>query len=556
MTYAVTDLQVGSLELVRSHRTGIKQPNDPMFGWNFASNFDIYASVRPVSVPGTSKYIVAQLGGSASGTYIADSTPVVGQATAMNLDAEKGVLSWTGSQWSYLDSGGTVYTFSATVKAVGMAWASTSRKIERIDFADGRRRSFSYNASGLLKLVEDSTGYALVFDYNAQGDVTAACGFVRSQSYVAASSTCAGASLKAGYGYTNNGARYLLTSATDVVGQVTQYTNSNGGITCLKPPGFSQCKISQAVYDRIDAQTLLDGGTWIVSGWDPTTLKTDDTPAPYDGHNEVSVTDPANVTVWLKFTKTSPFDMIDANGRLTQFVYEGGVFFNYTGPGYTEGSMLREATYPEGDKYLAEYQGPFHAITKETRKAKPGSGLPDLVKTYGYAGNTCTTVPITYARCVRVLWIKDANNNQTDYTYAMHGGVLSELQPAANLTDVGKVPATVSARPLKLTTYSQRYAWIKNAGGALVQAATPVWVVASETLCQAAPGSNSPVCDAGRQQTVTTYEYGAVGTGQSLLVKGVAVSSGGVTLRTCFGYDSWHRKISETKPNAQLAVCP
>src|SRR3546814_7191076 len=46
--------------------------------------------------------------------------------------------------------------------------------------------------------------------------------------------------------------------------------------------------------------------------------------------------------------------------------------------------MLREARYPEGDKYLAEYNGPFKSISKETYKAKPGSGLPDLVKTYTY----------------------------------------------------------------------------------------------------------------------------------------------------------------------------
>ena len=573
MLYRVTDLAVGTLRLERSHRIGSKQPNDPMFGWNFASNFDIYLSVRPVKKAAaggvwqfasisltTAKLMVAQLGGDSSGTYQSPPTTLVGDIPQYNLDAEKGQLSWTGSQFKYLDADGTVYSFSATVQATGMPWASTSRKIEKIDFANGLRRYFSYDANGVLKLVEDSTGYAMVFDYNAQGDVTAACAFIRSQTYVSAASTCVGASLKSTYGYAYNGVHYLLSSATDASNQATQFANSNWGLTCLTPPGYAACKISQTYAgDRIATQVLLDGGTWSVAGWDPTSLSTDDTTAPYDGHNEVSVTDPSNTTIFLKFTKTSPYEMVDANGNRTEFHYEGGVFFDYTGPAYSEGSMLREATYPEGDIYRAEYLGPFHSITKETRKAKPGSGLPvlvvpDLVKLYGYG--SCTTLPGTFQNCAKPIWIKDARNNQTDFSYASHGGVLSELQPSADLTDVSRTPATVTARPLKLKTYAQRYAWIKNSAGTLVQAATPVWVTATETQCQAAPGSNDPVCDPGRQQTVTTYEYGATGTGESLLVKGVAVSSGGTTLRTCFGYDSLHRKISETKPNANLSVCP
>jgi YD repeat-containing protein len=55
---------------------------------------------------------------------------------------------------------------------------------------------------------------------------------------------------------------------------------------------------------------------------------------------------------------------------------------------------------------------------------------------------------------------------------------------------------------------------------------------------------------------VTTYHYGADGTADNLLLHGKAVSSGGTTLRTCYGYDAYSRKISETAPNANLATCP
>src|SRR3546814_12305247 len=76
--------------------------------------------------------------------------------------------------------------------------------------------------------------------------------------------------------------------------------------------------------------------------------------------------------------------MQDPEGHTTTFQFEGGVPIYDPWAAYSFGSMLREARYPEGDKYLAEYNGPFKSISKETYKAKPGSGLPDLVKPYTY----------------------------------------------------------------------------------------------------------------------------------------------------------------------------
>lgn len=141
----------------------------------------------------------------------------------------------------------------------------------------------------------------------------------------------------------------------------------------------------------------------------------------------------------------------------------------------------------------------------------------------------------------------DENLNQTDLTFDQaHGGILTEMAPA---------PSAGAPRPLTLTSWTQRYAWVKNAAGTLVQAPTPVWLMATQTRCQTVTGSNSPVCDGGATQTVTTYEYGTAGTVDAVLVKSKAVNSGGVTLRTCYSYDRYARKISETKPNANLGVC-
>src|SRR3546814_16996742 len=76
--------------------------------------------------------------------------------------------------------------------------------------------------------------------------------------------------------------------------------------------------------------------------------------------------------------------MQDPEGHTTTFQFEGGVPIYDPWAAYSFGSMLREARYPAGDKYLAEYNGPFKSIPKATYKAKPGSGIPDPVKTSPY----------------------------------------------------------------------------------------------------------------------------------------------------------------------------
>src|SRR3546814_13913846 len=125
--------------------------------------------------------------------------------------------------------------------------------------------------------------------------------------------------------------------------------------------------------------------------------------------------------------------------------------------------MLREARYPEGDKYLAEYNGPFKSISKETYKAKPGSGLPDLVKTYTYG--PCAS-PGSKKTCGKPASITDPGGHTTNWTYAApHGGVLTEMKPA---------PTSGAARPPTVHPSVQKYANIQNRGGAPVAARPPV----------------------------------------------------------------------------------
>jgi len=222
---------------------------------------------------------------------------------------------------------------------------------------------------------------------------------------------------------------------------------------------------------------------------------------------------------------------------------ELGNISNYT---YDDWAFILTAQKPEGNSQQVIYDDRGN-VTQSTSHAKPGSSLADITLKAIYP--TSCTYTFTYAfSCNKPSAVIDANNGQTDFTYDnAHGGILSEMGPA---------PTLGAARPLTLTSWAQRYAWIKNSSGSLVQAPSPVWVKATETRCQTVAGSNSPVCNSAAQQTVTTYEYGAAGGPDGLLIKGIAVSSGEVTLRTCYSYDRYARKISETRPNANLGVCP
>ncbi len=116
-------------------------------------------------------------------------------------------------------------------------------------------------------------------------------------------------------------------------------------------------------------------------------------------------------------------------------------------------------------------------------------------------------------------------------------------------------PSSGAARPLKLVTYTQKYAYVKNSGGTLSPAAAPAWLPDTETQCQTYAGSSTATCDTAAPITVTTYEYGANGAADNLLVRGKVVSSGGVSLRTCYGYDREGNRIWETSPRAGLGSC-
>ena len=547
---SATDLAIGTLELERFTLPPAKLAvNDPYFGAGITHNFDIYVATgfskaMPQPYPRPAEYHpVVHLGAGTSGVYLQSGTASTTVAP-LNVEAEKGILAYSSGTYTYTDSSGTIYTFNPSVHAGGASGA-TSQRIDNILYPNGRRESYSYNGSGQLKMVSDTAGYAIIFDYNTDGDVSAACSFDLARDYVTASSTCTSATNKVTYAYTSK----LLTSVTNVLSQVTSYNHSTTigygyPITCVTPPGYSSCKVTNAASSgKVYEQVLADGAVWDLA-FDVICTPDPDVPETANGGCLVDLTDPNSKVSHFSFYNSSPVSITDANGKTTTYQWMGAPLGEPLEYDQTpNGSFLVEADYPEGDKYLADYDGNFHAISRATRVAKPGSGLANLVETWGYS--TGCTSPATLQNCAKPIWKKDARNNQTDYAYYGWGGLQWEMPPA---------PTSGAARPLKLYDFVQKYAYIKNSGGTLVAAASPIWVPNSETDCQTVVGSSTPTCDTGAQVTVTTYEYGATGVADDLLLRGKVVTTGGVSLRSCYGYDAQSNKIWETSPRGTTST--
>ncbi len=184
--------------------------------------------------------------------------------------------------------------------------------------------------------------------------------------------------------------------------------------------------------------------------------------------------------------------------------------------------------------------GVGHVYAYDTRGNVTSINSGGSTRSAGYPAS-CSN-PIT---CNKPVWLRDALGNQTDLTYdTLHGGVLKVTSPAVE-----------GIRPQTRYSYAQRYAWIKNASGSYVRAATPIWLLVSESYCRASAASGSGCTTAG-DQVVTTYDYGPDSGPNNLLRRGVLVSADGTSLRRCSRYDARGNLMSDTTPRANLSSCP
>jgi RHS repeat-associated protein len=550
VTMTQKDLSIGTLTLERFYiggkLDGRSQFSAPWFGSRMTHNFDIYVKrtykkaqqIGPTplqSIPAHYRPMV-YIGSKAVGPYRGGSAgfpQVDGDVPAMSFDAGAGSLALTNGNYVFTDEAGAVYTFDKTIPVANQP--TFTQRVTKITYPSGRAVNFFYNASFQLKLVSDNQGYSMVFDYEAGGRVAAACGFNQSQSIVTASTTCAGASTKSSYGYTG----LSLTSATDSASRVTTYSYSaqtQPTIGCIKPPGYSVCKLSTSSAGSQITQTTADGAVWKSGDKTSTSSVRELNYEEYltlyeDGADTNYLIDPLGNVSNFKFTMASPWEFTDPLGRITSYRFKGGL----VNEDPTEflllsyGSLLKEVQYPEGNKYLGNHAS-TNAPTYMASQAKPGLS-PALIENrmeYLCSARPCRDKPTK---------VTDARGGFTEYTYdIVHGGVLTETRAA---------PTAGGVRPQKRYSYAQFYAWIKNGAGTLVQAATPVWLLTGTSECK-----TLAACAGTADETVTTIAYGTAGVANNLLPTVQTVRSGdnAISSTNVTTYDSSGNKLTLDGP--------
>jgi RHS repeat-associated protein len=105
----------------------------------------------------------------------------------------------------------------------------------------------------------------------------------------------------------------------------------------------------------------------------------------------------------------------DAIGRTTSFQHD-------------DGYRVTRIVYPELNEVNVAYDT-FGNLVSKTTKAKPGSGLANVVETASYPEDTCVTAG-TPVLCYRPNWSRDGLNRQTDYVWNSAGQLVEQTDPA------------------------------------------------------------------------------------------------------------------------------
>lgn len=448
--------------------------------------------------------------------------------------------------YTLTDSDGSVINFTPGLGAA---------KVRDWTFPDGTRWDFTYNPSSpALESVVSNRGYALLFD----GPGTA-CAVNLAETYVTAASSCPAGVQTVTYGYqpaTFFTALQLLTSVTRAGATTTYSYSSADHLACVQDPGQSQCRISNTYAacplvmfdppamksrrykDPVIFQQTATGETYSyatdLSPCDP--VNPNEPPDPAWTGNETTMTDADGGIVKVGVLPDGNVArVVDPLNRDTGIWYQGA---NSYYP--MEAGVVWWVFNPERDstEYLRDQRG---NIQQANRHPKPGPEIGDIILKARYPDGCANA-----RTCNQPEWTEDARGNRTDYAYAPeHGGVLTETLP----------PNRHGVRAQTRYRYEQRYAWLKNASGGYSRAASPVWLPVAKSACASGPASGQGCAVAG-DEVVTAYDYGPDSGPNNLLLRGEAVTSGSVTLRTCYGYDGQGNRISTTGPGAGLTSCP
>lgn len=284
-----------------------------------------------------------------------------------------------------------------------------------------------------------------------------------------------------------------------------------------------------------------DGVAYSYNVFDDPAFATPGGANPHDAVDRVVVTGPAGFYRKVEVTNISSgggsaprkrIDSItDSQNRVTSYEYDAA-------------RRVRKVTYPEGNSVEVEYDGGGN-ITLLRRKAKPGSGLADIVESASFNHIfECDDII-----CFRPQWTRDAKGNQTDYTWDQyHGGLLTQLDPVDESGRRRKVKNTYTGDRLTREEICET-----DLNGNELTCGTANSFVRQITYFGATrlPASETVTDGAGNGPLTTTYAYDNAG--RQLAVDGPLPGSDDATYAR---YDVLGRKIWEIGPKGENGLRP
>lgn len=475
------------------------------------------------------------------GPVIANYAPMSASGSSLEMVAESGQ-----SHYRFTGADGTVINFTA-----GSTPVATD-----VTYPDGTRLDYFYTYSsgaGLLE-VSSNRGWAILFE-----SPTKVCAVNTAQTYITATSVCPTNAQTVTY--TGGGATGISSRTKGTETRQYQYA-ADGHVNCIIDPGQTACRIQNTYYncqldpshpantfnirlhDQVSDQSDGSGRTYhYVYSQDKCPLMPGDTNPDYRPFTDTTTTMTESGVSGNTVALTSPGgnmrSFTDPLSRVSQYGYQPP---DYASSNAVETGELISAVQPEGNGYAITDSDDRGNAKATAIYPKSGSGLANLTTTAVYP-TTCTN----RKTCNKPTSATDAKGNTTDLTYdANSGGVLTESAPADSN----------GVRAVKRYAYVQRSAWLKNSGGTYTASAYPVWLLSEQRACRTTATVSGACAGGAADEVVTTYDYGPNSGPNNLLVRGVAVTADGQTLRTCVTYDQDGHKLSETKPLGTGATCP
>ena len=411
---------------------------------------------------------------------------IYAQGDWIPLNGERGTLTESGVIIFYTSPGGVIYRFDKRPVANNQSYYEEVLAVGvRIGHPNGHKTWLYYRGDnyGLgsatvrtvrLQSVANNLGYQLKFDYERDtmvdndmdsvddwyriSRVTAINQSIEYCDPLADSCNLTNEWPSLAYHEDRIGSETLET-VTDVLGRQARYrTDARDRLTGIKRPSETDdgMRIAYDADDRVKSITHQDNERqtyqWNEIGGQLEAVSRDK----YDS-TTTTYTDLNDRLITL---------MRDALGNETRYAYDAD-------------DRLRLVTYPEGNS--VEYTRDAHGrVTQVARKAKPGSGLADIVTSTTYPALDAKDKCVSVVLCDKPTSTTDANGNVTNYSYHSSTGLLHYID----------APADAQGRRQR-TTYGyggRRYARVRAADGSMVQLSSNefIYLLAGTFTCRTA----------------------------------------------------------------------